>query len=164
MKTISKYIASVIGGLVSAKSIADYLSSNGRKTSSNTVDDYVEALVESYLFYSAKRYDIAGELLLERNRKMYIVDLGLRNYLARKKGSDIGYSIENIVYFELLRQGFKVNIGKVGATEVDFVAEKANETEHYHVTASMLEESTFNREILPLKNIKDFYPEETINS
>ena len=162
LKTISKYLASVIGSPVSAKSIADYLSSNGRKTSSNTVDDYVEALVESYLFYPAERYDIAGKLLLKRNQKMYMVDLGLRGYLAAKKGGDIGYCIENIVYFELLRRGYKVSIGKVGATEVDFVAQKASGTEYYQVTVSMLEESTFNREITPLKKIKDFYPKKIL--
>ena len=162
LKTISKYLASVVGSPVSAKSLADYLSSNGRKISSNTVDDYLEALIESYLFYPAERYDITGKLLLKRNQKMYMVDLGLRSYLATKKGGDIGYSIENIVYFELIRRGYKVNIGKVGATEVDFVAQKADVREYYQVTASMLEESTFHREITPLKNIKDFYPKKIL--
>lgn len=158
LKTISKYLASVIGNPVSVKSIADYLSSNGRKTSPHTVDDYIEALTEAYLFYPAERFDISGKNILKRNGKMYIVDLGLKRLLVPKTGGDIGYSIENLVFFELLRRGYSVNVGKSGTAEVDFVATKNDITEYYQVTASMLEESTFAREMKSLKSIKDNYP------
>lgn len=155
LRTISKYLASVIGSPVSAKSIADYLSSNGRKISSNTVEDYIEALTESYIFYPVERYDISGKVLLKRNLKYYIVDLGLKRHLVPKQGYDVGYAIENIVYFELLRRGYKVNVGKLGNTEVDFVAQKDGVVEYYQVSASILDKSVFEREIIPLKNIKD---------
>ncbi|MDE6361472.1 MAG: ATP-binding protein [Clostridia bacterium] len=157
LRTISKYLASVIGSPVSAKSIADYLSSNGRKISSNTVEDYIEALTESYIFYPVERYDISGKVLLKRNLKYYIVDLGLKRHLVPKQGYDVGYAIENIVYFELLRRGYKVNVGKFGNTEVDFVAQKDGVVEYYQVSASMLDKSVFEREIAPLKNIKDMH-------
>ncbi len=157
LRTISKYLASVIGSPVSAKSIADYLSSNGRKVSSNTVEDYIEALTESYIFYPVERYDISGKVMLKRNLKYYIVDLGLKRHLVPKQGYDVGYGIENVVYFELLRRGYNVNIGKVGNTEVDFVAQKDGAVEYYQVSASMLDKSVFEREITPLKNIKDMH-------
>lgn len=157
LRTISKYLASVIGSPVSAKSIADYMSSNGRKVSSNTVEDYIEALTESYIFYPVERYDVSGKILLKRNPKYYIVDLGLKRHLVPKQGYDVGYGIENIVYFELLRRGYKVNVGKVGNTEVDFVAQKDGIVEYYQVSASMLDKSVFEREMAPLKNIKDMH-------
>ncbi|MDE5911871.1 MAG: ATP-binding protein [Clostridia bacterium] len=162
LKTISKYLASVIGSPVSAKSIADYLSSNGRKISSNTVEDYIEALTESYIFYPVERYDISGKVLLKRNLKYYIVDLGLKRHLVPKQGYDVGYAIENVVYFELLRRGYKVNVGKVGNTEVDFVAQKDGLVEYYQVSASMLDKSVFEREVAPLKNIKDMHTKKII--
>ncbi|MDE6211072.1 MAG: ATP-binding protein [Clostridia bacterium] len=162
LKTISKYLASVIGSPVSAKSIADYLSSNGRKISSNTVEDYIEALTESYIFYPVERYDISGKVLLKRNLKYYIVDLGLKRHLVPKQGYDVGYAIENVVFFELLRRGYKVNVGKVGNTEVDFVAQKDGLVEYYQVSASMLDKSVFEREVAPLKNIKDMHTKKII--
>lgn len=106
LKTIAKYLASVIGNPVSIRSITDYLTSNGRKISPNTVGDYVEALTESFIFYPAERFDIVGKQLLKAGRKMYIVDLGLRNHILPRKNYDLGFSLENIVYFELLRRGY----------------------------------------------------------
>lgn len=157
LRTISKYLASVVGSPVSAKSIADYLSSNGRKISPNTVEDYIEALTESYIFYPVERYDVSGKVILKRNLKYYIVDLGFKRHLAPKHGYDVGYSIENVVYFELLRRGYKVNVGKVGNAEVDFVAQKDGAVEYYQVSASLLDKGTFEREIAPLKNIRDMH-------
>ena len=161
LKTIAKYLASVIGNPVSVRSITDYLISNGRKISPNTVNDYVEALTESFIFYPAERFDIVGKQLLKANRKMYIVDLGLRNHILPRKNYDLGFSLENMVYFELLRRGYKVTIGKVGNTEVDFVAEKQGAYEYFQVTADMTAKETFDREIRPLENIRDNY-EKTI--
>lgn len=156
-KTIAKYLSSVIGSPVSVKSVTDYLISNGRRVSPNTVDDYMDALAESYIFYPAERLDIVGKEILKSNKKWYIVDLGLRNHILPRKNYDLGFSIENIVYFELLRRGYKVNIGKYGNSEVDFVAQKNGVLTYYQVTADMTNETTFEREITPLRNIKDNY-------
>ena len=87
------------------------------------MSDYVEALTESFIFYPAERFDIVGKQLLKANRKLYIVDLGLRNHILPRSQYDLGFSLENITYFEILRRGYRVMIGKVGNTEVDFVAE-----------------------------------------
>lgn len=162
LKNISKFLASSIGSPISVKSIADYVTSSGRKISQNTVDDYVEALVEPYIFYPAERFDVLGKQLLKKNQKMYVVDLGLRRHLLARIKYDLGFSLENIIFFELLRRGYSVNIGKVGTTEIDFVARKNEEVLYYQVTASMVEESTFEREMAPLRNINDNYPKTII--
>lgn len=158
LKNISKYLASIIGSPVSIKGIADYIASSGRKVSQNTVDDYIEALTEAFVFYSVDRFDISGKQLLKQNGKYYIVDLGLRRYLLPKRNYDLGFSIENVVYLELLRRGYTVNIGKVGNQEVDFVAKLGDNTEYIQVSASLTEQSTFDREMASLRAIKDNYP------
>lgn len=162
LKNISRFLAGSIGSPISVKSIADYVTSSGRKVSQNTVDDYVEALTEPYIFYPVERYDVLGKQLLKKNRKMYIVDLGLRRHLLARQRYDLGFSLENIIYFELLRRGYSVNIGKVGAAEIDFVARKNDNVSYYQVTASMTEESTFEREMSPFKGITDNYPKTVI--
>ena len=162
LKNISKFLASSIGSPISIKSIADYVTSSGRKVSQNTVDDYVDALVEPYIFYPAERFDVLGKQLLKKNQKMYIVDLGLRRHLLARRKYDLGFSLENIIYFELLRRGYSVNVGKVGLAEIDFVARKNEEVFYYQVTASMTEETTFEREMLPLRSISDNYPKTVI--
>ena len=157
LKTIAKYLASVAGNPVSIRSITNYLTSNGRKLSPNTVSDYVDALIESFIFYPAERFDIVGKQLLKANRKLYIVDLGLRNYILPRQNYDLEFSLENIVYFELLRRGYRVMIGKVGNTEVDFVAEGKGTYSYIQVTADMTTKETFERELKPLSNIRDNY-------
>lgn len=157
LKTIAKYLASVAGNPVSIRSITNYLTSNGRKLSPNTVSDYVDALIESFIFYPAERFDIVGKQLLKSNRKLYIVDLGLRNYILPRQNYDLGFSLENIVYFELLRRGYRVMIGKVGNTEIDFVAERKSTYSYIQVTADMTAKETFERELKPLSNIRDNY-------
>ncbi len=162
LKNISKFLASSIGSPVSVKRIADYITSSGRKVSQNTIDDYIEALVQSYVFYQAERYDVERKQLLKQNGKFYIVDLGLRRYLLPKREYDLGYSLENVVYLELLRRGYEVNVGKMGQTEVDFVAKKDDVIGYYQVTASLTEQTTFEREIKPLKKINDNYPKKIL--
>ena len=157
LKTIAKYLASVTGNPVSIRSITNYLISNGRKVSANTVSNYVEALTESFIFYPAERFDIVGKQLLKANQKLYIVDLGLRNHILPRIQYDLGFSLENLVYFELLRRGFRVMTGKVGNTEVDFVAEKQSTYTYFQVTADMTSKDTFDRELKPLSNIRDNY-------
>lgn len=162
LKNISKFLASSVGSPVSMKSIADYITSGGRSISQATVSDYVDALVEPYIFYPAERYDVLGKQLLKTNQKMYIVDLGIRRHLLPRKRYDLGFSLENVVYLELLRRGYEVNIGKVGATEIDFIARKSDNVFYFQVTASMVEETTFDREMAPLKAIHDNYPKTVI--
>lgn len=158
LKKISKFLAGSVGSPISVRSVSDYIVSSGRKISPNTVGDYLEALVESYVFYPVERYDVLGKQLLKMNQKLYIVDLGLRRHLLARKSYDLGFSLENIIFLELLRRGYSVNIGKVGNSEVDFIAEKNDRLHYFQVTASLTDENTFNREISPLQNLSDNYP------
>ena len=157
LKLIAKYLASVVGSPVSVRSITNYIVSSGRKVSQNTVSDYVEALKEAFIFYEVSRFDIVGKQILSSNKKYYIVDLGLRNYILPRKSYDLGFSIENIVYFELLRRGYNINIGKQDKEEVDFIAVKNGIITYIQVTADMTAKETFEREIRPLNMIKDNY-------
>lgn len=157
LKTVAKYLSSVIGSLVTVRSITNYLVSSGRKISPNTVSDYVNALTESFIFYPAERFDIVGKQPLKTNTKYYMVDLGIRNLILPKKSYDLGFSVENVVYFELLRRGYKVSVGKYGNTEIDFVAERNGELEYIQVTADMTAKETFDREMAPLTAVKDNY-------
>jgi predicted AAA+ superfamily ATPase len=147
------------GSPISAKKIADTLASSGRPTGSATVDTYLEALTDAYLFYKVNRYDIKGKLHLKTESKYYICDTGLRNMILGTTNKDIGHQIENIVYLELLRRGYTIHIGKSSrGTEVDFVAVRDKQTEYYQVSASVLDENTLERELRPLTQIKDNYP------
>ena len=159
VKSIVAFLSSNIGSSVSAKKIADTLTSNGRPTGVATVEIYLEALTDSYLFYKVQRYDIKGKMHLKTESKYYICDTGLRNMILGTRGRDIGHQIENIVFLELLRRGYTINIGKSGrGTEVDFVAVRDKQTAYYQVSATVLDESTLKRELEPLKQIKDNYP------
>lgn len=157
LKTIAKYLASVLGSPVSIRGITNYLISSGRKISPNTVNDYLETLTESFLFYPAERFDIAGKQILTGNKKYYMADLGIRSHILPRKKYDLGFSVENIVFFELLRRGYKVAVGKYQNTEVDFVAEKQGSFTYIRVTADMTAKDTFDREMKPLYAIRDNY-------
>ena len=157
LKNIARYLASVIGSPVSMKSITNYLTSSGRKISQNTVSDYVDALKESFIFYSVERFDIVSKQLLKINNKLYMVDMGIRNHILPRKRYDLGFAIENIVFLELMRRGYKINIGKYGTTEVDFVVQKEGVLTYYQITADMTAEETFEREMRPLRSIPDNY-------
>ena len=158
LRNIARFLANSVGSPVSVRSIADYITSAGRKISPNTVDDYVEALIEPYVFYPVERYDVIGKQLLKQNRKLYIVDLGIRRHLLARNRYDLGFSLENVIYLELLRRGFAVNVGKAGQAEIDFVARQGDRLHYYQVSASLTEESTFQREIAPLRALRDNYP------
>ena len=159
VKSIAGFLCSNIGSPVSAKRIADTLTSAGRPTGVATVEIYLEALTDSYLFYKVQRYDIKGKMHLKTESKYYICDTGLRNMILGTTNRDIGHQIENIVFLELLRRGYTINIGKAGrGTEVDFVAVRDKQTEYYQVSASVLDETALEREMKSLKQIKDNYP------
>jgi predicted AAA+ superfamily ATPase len=158
LTSIAKFLFSNVGSPVSVKKIADTINSAGRTISVNTVDKYLHALCDSYLFYKAERYDIRGRQHLKTQGKYYAVDSGLREHLLASSSSDIGHVLENTVYLELLRRGAKVNIGKVAEKEVDFVAETASGFTYYQVSASVLDENTLKRELAPLQRIADNHP------
>ncbi|MDO5150357.1 MAG: ATP-binding protein [Oscillospiraceae bacterium] len=157
LKNISRFLSGSVGNLISIKSVSDYIVSTGRKVSPNTVADYIDVLTEAFIFYPVERFDIQGKQLLQQNQKYYIADTGLRRYMLPKKSYDIGFTLENIIYLELCRRGYKVYVGKNGVKEVDFVVKKNDVIEYFQVTASMIDENTFNREITPLNNIRDHY-------
>ena len=158
LENIIKTLASSIGSPISIKKITDTIQSSGRKISANTVDAYVRALTDSYIFYKANRYDIKGRQYLKTLGKYYIVDTGIRQMLMSQSAMDTGHLIENIVYLELKRRGFKVNIGKVDQAEVDFVATSAIGIKYYQVSLSVLDEKTLKRELAPLEKIDDYHP------
>ncbi|MCL2820611.1 MAG: ATP-binding protein [Oscillospiraceae bacterium] len=159
VKSIAGFLSSNVGSPVSAKKIADTLTSSGRPTGSGTVDTYLAALTDAYLFYKVNRYDIKGKMHLKTESKYYCCDTGLRNMILMTLNKDIGHQIENIVYLELLRRGYTINIGKSGrGTEVDFVAVRNKKTEYYQVSASVLDENTLGRELESLYKINDNYP------
>lgn len=165
LKKIILFLADNIGRSVSVSSIGNTLVNEGlldeghRKTkpSAHTVQAYVNALLEAYFFYDIKRFDIKGKEFLRTLGKYYIVDIGLRNYLLGFRNRDSGHAIENVVYFELLCRGYDVAIGKVGTSEVDFIATKADEKLYVQVTESMESETVRARELAPLQKIADNY-------
>lgn len=158
LKSVIRFLFDNIGNIVSSKKISDSLVSYGRKTTSVTVENYIESLSEAYVVYEANRYDVKGKQHLKSLEKYYVVDVGLRKLLLGSKNSDIGHTLENIVYLELIRRGFDVCIGKIDDLEIDFIAEKDGNKEYYQVSASVLDPATFEREITPLKKIPDNYP------
>lgn len=155
---IIRFLADNIGSLVSVKKISDTMSSAGTRITSKTAEKYISALMESFVFYQAMRYDIKGRQYLQTGSKYYIADTGLRHALLNGKSTDTGRILENIVYLELLRRGYNVFVGKAGENEIDFVAINNNVTEYYQVCQSVLSEETLNRELKPLSAIKDNYP------
>lgn len=145
-----------IGNTLVTEKLIDTDKRNG-KPAVQTIQAYVGALLESYIFYEIKRFDIKGEEYLRTLGKYYIVDIGLRNYLLGFRDIDTGHCIENIVYFELLRRGYDVAIGKIGENEVDFIAADAKEKIYFQVTESMNAPATRERELAPLQKIRDNY-------
>ncbi len=158
LESIIKTVCSSVGSPISTKKITDTIISSGRKISVNTVDNYLKALCNAYIFYKVDRYDIKGKQHLKTLGKYYIVDTGIRNLLLSSAGEDKGHLIENIVYFELLRRGYKVNVGKLAEKEVDFVASNMDGILYVQVSASVLDENTLKRELAPLEGIADHHP------
>lgn len=158
LEKITKFSLSNIGNLTSSKKVSDTLTSGGRKTASATVENCYTALTESYLFYKTSRYDIKGKEFLKSLEKYYAVDTGLCYFMLGNKTGNEGFILENIIYLELLRRGYEIYVGKFGDMEVDFVAIKNGLPEYYQVSLSVTNEETLNRELRPLKAIKDSYP------
>jgi len=158
LEDILRFLSSSIGSPISAKRISDAINASGRSISVNTVDKYLNALTESYIFYKADRFDVKGRNLLKTLSKYYIVDTGLRNYLLPTASPDLGHQIENLVFLELLRRDFKVNVGKVGESEVDFVASDEDHLVYFQVAATVMAEETLSRELQVFRGIPDNFP------
>ena len=165
LRKLMMFLADNIGNSVSATSIGNTLVSEGLlengsrkvKPATQTIQAYTQALTESFIFYEIKRFDIKGKEYLKTLGKYYIVDIGLRNYLLGYRDGDSGHILENIIYFELLRQGYDVAIGKIDNKEVDFIATKTDEKKYIQVTESMNAPETRERELSPLRKIPDNY-------
>ncbi len=155
-----KFLANNIGNQVSPSSISKALKAGGQNIHHNTIEKYIEYLVESFVFYRVNRFDIKGKKQLATLEKYYIVDVGLLNVLVgRERTSDRGHILESIVYLELLRRGYKVWTGRLRNAEVDFTVKNRNgEIEYYQVSWEISNEQTEKREFTPLEAIKDNYP------
>jgi predicted AAA+ superfamily ATPase len=158
LESVLRFIFDNIGNQLSTKKIADTMTSNGRKIDVKTVEKYLKALMESYIVYQAKRYNVKGKQHLKTLEKYYTVDIGLRYLLLGTSSSDVGHILENIVFLELLRRGNEVFIGKIDDLEVDFVAMDGKQTTYYQVAASVRDEKTLARELASLEKISDHYP------
>ena len=159
LESIIKFVYDNIGNPISTKKISDTLTSKGMTTSNHTVENYLTSFIESFLIYKAERFDVKGKNILARDYKYYVVDTGLRSYLLGKKSnSDMGHILENVVYLELLRRGYKVYVGKVDEYEVDFVAENRSGIEYYQVALSVRDENVLERELRSLQKTGDYYP------
>lgn len=155
---IIKYLLANIGSLINPTKIANTLTSYGRKTDNKTVEKYLQGLKDGLLIYEVDRFDVKGKALLQRNAKYYVVDSAFRKFLLSRTDSDRGHILENIVYLELIRRGYRVYVGHLQNGEIDFVAKKPHRLEYYQVSYSVMEDTTLRRELSPLEKLDDNYP------
>ena len=159
LEKLIKFLFDNIGSRVSINKISNTLTSMGNKTSNHTINKYINALLDSFIIYKASRYDIKGKKILSSQEKYFVADIGFRyNILGQSFKRDSGHIIENIIYLELIRRGYKVYIGKVDKLEVDFVAQNKEETIYFQVSLTVRDKNTLERELKPLENIKDHHP------
>ena len=162
LRRLCDFLSDNVGNEGSVNSIAGVVRSEGSRVANDTVDAYIAALREAYLFYRARRYDIRGKELLKTGGKHYVVDTGLRSYLQGYRDADQGRVFENMVYLQLLYDGYEVSVGKLRAGEVDFVATRAGERLYVQVTEDMTDPATMERELAPLRAVRDSYPKEVV--
>lgn len=159
LEAITRFVMHNIGNRTSPSTIANVMTSQGRKIDPKTVDRYLRGLTDSLLFYEARRYNIKGKKLLASMSKYYLCDVALRSLLVRSRDSDIGHTLENVVYLELKRRYPEVYAGQYGADgEVDFVAVQDGLPVYYQVAQTTLDEQVLVRELAPLRQIRDNYP------
>ena len=155
LESVASFIFDNIGNRLSVNNISNILTANGRTTNDKTIEKYLQALINSLIIYQVKRYNIKGRQLLKTQAKYYIADLGLRYLICGIKGKDEGHILENVIYLELLRRGYNVYIGQNEENEIDFVASTHEDTIFIHVSLSLRDSNTYEREIAPLKAIKN---------
>ncbi len=158
LENVLKFILDNVGSIVSPKKISDYINSGGRRTTNETVDNYLKMFEDAFIVYPVKRYDLKGKLHLKTLGKYYIVDTGIRNVILGVREADYGHIFENVVYLELLRRGFRVSIGKHADLEIDFIAERAEDKCYIQVAASIADAAVQQRELRPLLALNDNYP------
>ena len=158
LERIILFIFDNIGNTFSAKKISDFLKNQGRKLSTETVYNYLKALENACIISKVQRYDIKGKSILETQEKFYLLDLGLKHSQLGYRSNDIAGHLENIIYLELLRRKYSINIGKLKTKEIDFIGQKENEKLYIQVTYLLASDDTIEREFSPLKDIKDNYP------
>lgn len=158
LRTVTRFMFNNIGNCLSIKKIADTLTSDGRSISVHTVESYLESLVESYVFNKVSRFDIKGKQYLQSGEKYYATDVTMKYALLGRRNIDVGHILENIVYLELIRRGYKVYIGKAGEKEIDFVAENKEGFTYFQVAYTTREKATLERKLTPLQDINDHYP------
>ena len=158
LQSVTKFMLSNIGNLLSIKKISDTLTSSGRNISVHTVESYLEALTESFIFYKVSRFDIKGKQFLQSGDKYYVTDVTLRYALLGRKNLDMGHILENIVFLELKRRGYKIYVGKSKDKEIDFVVENKEGFRYYQVDYTVRDPETLNRELGALQKIHDHYP------
>jgi uncharacterized protein len=158
LERVFYFIMDNIGSIISAKKIADFLKSQGRKLSAETVYGYLRALEDALVIYKARRFDIRGKRILETQEKYYLADLGFKHAVLGFRDATIPGLLENIVYLELKRRGFEVYVGKNDRFEVDFIAERKDERIYLQVAYLLSSEETIDREYRALASIPDHYP------
>lgn len=161
---VAKFVFDNIGNNLSANVIANTMKSQGHKISVDTVDNYLKQMCNAYVLYQCERYDIRGKERLRTNGKYYCIDLGLRNQLIGYRTGNLGHVIENLVYLELLRRGYTLNVGKYQDTEIDFIAQKGSRKIYVQVALTALDESVARREFAPLYAVPDNYPKYLITA
>lgn len=164
LENLIKYVGDNIGKPLSATNIQNYMTSNKNEVSKNLILKYLKATTEAFLVHNVSRYNLHGKKLLESNDKYYFGDVGLRNFIVGgRRANDIEKIVENLVYQHLIRLGYKVNVGQMYATEIDFVGTKGDDTIYVQASYLITEESTFEREFGNLKKINDNYPKYVIS-
>jgi len=157
LERITIYIMDNVGQIFSAKKIADYLRSQGRKVGIESVYSYIQALENAMIIYPAKRYDVKGKKILDRMEKYFIADLGIRYSILGYRQNDIAQLLENVVYIELKRHGYEVYVGKEVEREIDFIAVRQGEKIYIQVTYLLASDQVIEREFTPLANVDDNY-------
>ena len=155
LEDVIRFMFKNLGNLSSIKSISDTMTSDGRKISTHTVENYLSALINSYVLYKVGRYDVRGKQYLKSRDKYYVADIGLRYFLLGSRDVDYGQVLENVIYLELLCRGYEIYVGKVGPLEIDFVALKNGEVEYYQVAYTVKNEKTLMRELDSLEAVND---------
>jgi predicted AAA+ superfamily ATPase len=158
LESVARFMFDNIGSLASIKKISDTMTSDGRKISTHTVENYLSALVDSYILHRVGRRDVKGKQYLKTGEKYYLADMGLRYFLLGSKNNDFGRILENVVYLELLRRGYEIYVGKVSFQEIDFVVSKDGATEYCQVALTVRNQETLERELAPLNAIRDHNP------
>ena len=158
LESITRFVFGNLGNQLSTKKIADTMTSSGRKIDVKTVEKYIQALMDSFIVYQAKRYNVKGKQYLKTQDKYYVVDVGMRSMLLGSRSMDVGHILENVIYLELLRRGYDVYVGKVDTLEVDFVAMDQKRIVYFQVAETVRARETLQRELAPLQKIADHYP------